>query len=131
MRMIHAAHPCQFLITNDYDVIVMRQEVRQLARELGLGLAQQAKLAAAISMVARMLLAVNQSTTMRMWTSDSMARPALEIACSLTSQPPDNLAQIENTLRLDELRTLVDMMTVSLEADETLINLRIQLNDQG
>jgi hypothetical protein len=125
MRTILAAHPCQFLITNDYDVILMRQEVRHLARELGLGLAQQAKLAAAISMVARMLLAVNQSTTMRMWTSDPMARPALEIACSLTSQPPDNLAQ------LDELRTLVDMMTVSFEADETLINLRIQLNDQG
>jgi hypothetical protein len=131
MRTIPTTQPWQFPIANDYDVIVMRQEVRQLARELGLGLARQAKLAAAISMVARMLLATNQGTTIRMWTSDPLASPALEIVCLLLSQVSDDLTQIESTLRFDELRALVDTVTISIEANETLLNLRIQLDEQG
>jgi hypothetical protein len=132
MRMILPAHPYQFLITHDYDVTVMRQEVRQLGRDLGLGLARQAKLAAAISMVARALLAVNQGTTIRIWTSDSTASPALEITCSLASQPLlEDLADLERELRISSKHPLVDTMRLSLDANETILNLRIQLNDQG
>jgi hypothetical protein len=132
MRTIPVADPCQFLITNDYDVIRMRQEVRQLARGLGLGLARQAKLAVAIGMIARMLIVVNQGTTIRIWTSDSIEGLVLEIACSVASRPlAEDLAQLERELRFDEIRTLVDEATVSFEADETLLNLRIRLNNQG
>ncbi|MFL5805594.1 MAG: hypothetical protein ACJ8CR_28135 [Roseiflexaceae bacterium] len=132
MRIIQAAAPCQFLITNDYDVILMRQEVRQLARDLGLGLARQAKLAVAIGMIARMLIAVNHGTTIRIWTSDPIAGLVLEIACSIASRPlAEDLAQLERELRFDEIRMLVDEATVSLDANETLLNLRIRLNNQG
>ena len=132
MRTIQVAAPCQFQITNDYDVIHMRQEVRQLARELGLGLARQAKLAVAIGMIARMLIAVNHGTTIRIWTSDPIEGLVLEIACSIASQPlAEDLAQLERELRFDEIRMLVDEATVSFDANETLLNLRIRLNNQG
>jgi hypothetical protein len=132
MHTIQATHSYEFLIANDYDVVLMRREVRQLARELGLGLAQQAKLAAAISMVARTLIAINQGTTIRMWTSELLACPTLEISCSMASQPLlEDSARLERELRFDEIRSLVDMATMSLDGSETLLTMRIQLNDQG
>ena len=52
-------------IRNEYDVVAMRQEVRQVARDLGLGLSQQAKIATAISTVARALIAADCSASIR------------------------------------------------------------------
>ena len=53
MWTLAAAPPRHLQLYSEYDVIAMRQAVRQLARELGLELSQQAKIATAINTIAR------------------------------------------------------------------------------
>ena len=132
MRTLSAANPHQFPIKEERDIVPMRQAVRQRARDLGLGLIQQAKIAAAISTVTRALIETNGQAMLHLWTFDSPTRQALEITCILTntSQIAD-LAQLEHTLHFDEIRVLVDEAMVSLDANEATLTLRMRLNHQG
>jgi hypothetical protein len=116
-------------IRNEYDVVAMRQEVRQVARDLGLGLSQQAKVATAISTIARALIAANYSATMGMRTDDLPPRPALEIVCHLPANPLlKDLAQLEQLLHFGEARALVDEASLSLDGGGALLSLRMWLN---
>jgi hypothetical protein len=116
-------------IRNEYDVVAMRQEVRQVARDLGLGLSQQAKIATAISTVARALIAASCSATMGIRTDDLAPHPALEIACHVSvDQLAVDLAQLEQELHFGEARALVDEAALSVEGDMVLIGLRMWLN---
>jgi hypothetical protein len=119
----------QLQVKSEYDVVVMRQEVRQLARDLGLGLSQQAKISTAISAVARALIATGRCTTMRMRTDDQALHPALEISCTLAvQQTPEELAQLEQALHVGEARALVDEAGLSLDGSGALLILRMWLN---
>jgi hypothetical protein len=127
--MSAAKHNCQMQIRNEYDVVALRQEVRQLARNLGLGLSQQAKIATAISTVARAVIASRCSAVMSMRADDQGPHPALEVACSL-SAPKSliDLPQLEELLHFGEARSLVDEASLALEESGALLSLRMWLN---
>jgi len=111
-----------------FDVVVMRQHVRHLARDLGLTLSQQAKIATAISTVARALVAVDGSTTVQLWVDDAPPHPALAITCRFQSSHQfDDLAYLEQVLRFDDVRMLVDEAALSPDAQGGLLSLRMWL----
>lgn len=125
------ANPRTYSLTvdNDYDVVTMRQDVRQQARALGLNLIQQAKLASAISAVARALLSIQQTTTFTMQTTH-VPRPAYEIACVapleyLATEP----VELEQTLHMDEARLLVDEACLVLDQKNLRLTLRMWLGN--
>jgi hypothetical protein len=129
MRISPASKTRQLQICNEYDVVAMRQEVRQVARELGLGLSQQAKIATAISTVARALIAANCSASMGMRMDDLASRPTLEIACQLAvGRLSIDLAQLEQLIHFAEARALVDEALLALDSGGAVLSLRMWLN---
>src|SRR5262245_55914471 len=129
MRTAPASYTRELQIRSEYDVVAMRQEVRQVAREIGLGLSQQAKIATAISTVARALIAARYSASMRLRLDDLASPPALEIVCRLSADHlPTDLAQLEQLLHYTEARALVDESALSLESGGALLSLRMWLN---
>jgi hypothetical protein len=104
----------------------MRQEVRRMARTLGLGLAEQAKITTAISSIARVLLARYRSATFAIQTTAQGAPAALEIACMLGPAPADS-TQLEQILHLADVRLLVDETTLSYDTGEAVLRLRMHL----
>ena len=116
-------------IHNEYDVVAMRQEVRQVARDLGLGLSQQAKIATAISTVARALIVADCSATMGMRLDDQASRPTLEIICQMdVSHLSIDLAQLEQLIHFGEARALVDEASLALDGGGAMLCLRMCLN---
>jgi len=129
MRTHTATHSRQLPIKSDYDVVAMRQEVRQAARDLGLGLSQQAKIATAISTIARALLAANVDTSICVRADVAMPRPALELSCYLPVKSlPEALAQLEQLLHFGEARALVDEAVLTLDAHGASFSLRMWLS---
>jgi hypothetical protein len=126
MRTAHATPPRELEIRTEFDIVAMRQEVRQAARALGLGLTQQAKISAAISTIARALIAANCHALMCMWTGMISTRPAIEITCEAsTSQLSVDLAQLTQLLHFGEAQVLVDKATLSLDGDNVLCCLQM------
>jgi hypothetical protein len=116
-------------IHNEYDVVAMRQEVRQVARDLGLGLSQQAKIATAISTISRALISANCSATMGIRVDDLASRPTLEIICQLAvGHLSADLAQLEQLLHFGEARALVDEASLALDNGGATLCLRMWLN---
>jgi hypothetical protein len=129
MHTFPTAHPSQVPIKTDYDVVIMRQHVRHLARDLGLALSQQAKIATAISTVARALVVMNCSTTIWMRTEDISSRPALVLTCSLpVKQIPNDLTQLEHQLQFGAARALVDGATIRFDGNGALLSLHMWLS---
>jgi hypothetical protein len=116
----------RFYVTTDYDVTTMRQEVRQLARTLGLGLAQQAKITTALSTIARVMLARYRSALFILEPTAQGVPAALEIACMLGSAPADG-TQLEQVLPLADVRMLVDETTLSYDTGQAVLRLRMHL----
>src|SRR3954454_5444842 len=112
MQIISRVPPQRFIVTTDYDVATMRQEVRRKARTLGLGLAQQAKITTAISSIARVLLARYRSALFELETTARGTPAALEIACML-GPVPANGVQLEQIVHLADVQLLVDETTLS------------------
>ncbi|MFV9505089.1 MAG: hypothetical protein AB4911_11055 [Oscillochloridaceae bacterium umkhey_bin13] len=81
--IMQLAEPQHMQVLSDGDVIALRQAIRQRARAVGLGPAQQARITAAISEVARALLygAGAGQFTIRIETGIGN-RPAFEILCA-------------------------------------------------
>ena len=104
----------------------MRQEVRRIARTLGLGLAEQAKITTAISAIARVLLAEYRSAMFAIQTTAQSAPPALEIVCMLGPIRADG-TQLEQILHLADVRLLVDETTLSYDTGEAVLCLRMHL----
>jgi hypothetical protein len=129
MRTRIAVRSRQLPIKSDYDVVAVRQEVRQAARDLGLGLSQQAKIATAISTITRALLAANVTASVYLRADDALPRPALELSCRLTINVlPESLAQLEQLLHFGAARALVDEAALALEAHGALLTLRMWLS---
>jgi hypothetical protein len=119
----------QILVSDPYDVIAMRQQVRQAARTLGLGLMQQAKITAAISAVARALLAIDTRLTVTIWCDREGPRPSLQIACAAAGSPSnDEVVELERELSAGDAGTLVDEISVAPDNDQgALLTLRMWL----
>jgi hypothetical protein len=126
MQITSRVLPQRFYVTTDYDVTTVRQEVRQLARTLGLGLAQQAKITTAISTIARVMLARYRSALFVLQPTAQGVPAALEIACMLGSAPADG-TQLEQVLPLADVRLLVDETTLSYDAGQAVLRLRMHL----
>jgi anti-sigma regulatory factor (Ser/Thr protein kinase) len=121
--------PREHLVSTDYNIITMRQDVRQVARDLGLGLSQQAKIATAISTIARALIATPGRTVVQLSVDQVAQRPAFVISCRFWSADQrDDLAHLEQIIRFDETRVLVDEAALSSEEHRILISLRMWLN---
>lgn len=128
METYHAGAAHQVQIACEYDVITVRQDVRQLARVFGLGLAEQAKLAAAVSGVARALLAQQGQAAFTIKTVGEGRRKMLEIVSLVCpSRTCLDARALEQLLRLDEARLLVDEATVLERGHELMLVLRIRL----
>jgi hypothetical protein len=129
MQGLPTVRPRYLPLSGDHDVVAIRQEVRALARQVGLALSDQAKIATAISTIARALIAAHCSTTMRIGTNTRARRPALEIKCTLPAQQtPVDLVELEQMLHLREVRALVDEALLSLDGDSALLSLRMWLS---
>jgi hypothetical protein len=118
--------PQRFCVRTDYDVTTMRQEVRRIARTLGLGLAKQAKITTAISSLARVLLARYRSAMFELETTAQGTPAALEIACMLESVPARGV-ELEQILHLADVQLLVDETTLSYDTGEAILRLRMHL----
>jgi hypothetical protein len=128
--MIYTIPAYHLAINTDYDVVSLRQHVRQQARTLGLGLIQQAKLATAATTIARGLLVLHQRTTFVMRTLTEQHPPLFEISCTakLTLVVGD-CSQLDRALRLHEARLLVDHLDLMQNNDQVQVTLRVCLND--
>jgi hypothetical protein len=126
MHLGSAVSPKRIHMTTEYHVIAMRQEVRQITRTLGLGLAEQAKIATAMSTIARVLLVRNRSAVFTLQTIDQEAQAMLEIACALGPVPVDG-TQPEPLLNLANIRLLVDEVLLSADAGEAILRVRMRL----
>ena len=124
---VAGVQPQQMQVSCEHDVIAMRQEVRQMARLLGLGLVEQAKIATAISGIARLLLGDSGGTVFTMRATGSGEQSALEISCTPSFDAWMDTAYVEERLNLGNTRLLVDEARLSREADELVLTIRMRL----
>ncbi len=128
--MSRAGGPHQVHVQSDIDVVTLRQQVRQMARMLGLGLTQQARITAAISTVARSLVESECQALFLIQASNQPPHPALEITCqaeSIADDPAYTTEAIKKTIHFEEARSLVDEARLALEDSHALLTLRIWL----
>jgi hypothetical protein len=130
MQLGSVVQPQRIHVTTEYEVIAMRQEVRQMARILGLGLAQQAKIATAMTMLARILLAHNRSAMFTLQMIDQGAQAALEIVSVLGPASVDGV-QLEQMWNLADVRLLVDEAILSSDAGEAVLRVRMRLTHRS
>ena len=119
-----AIPPQHIYVTTEFHVVAMRQEVRQIARGLGLGLAEQAKIATAISTIARVLLTHHQGAVFTLRTTAQDTQAVLEIACVLGQDSVEGEQPVE-LLNLPNIRLLVDEAILSYETGMTILRLRV------
>lgn len=122
--------PCtqRMVVKSDHDVISLRQAVRQMARMVGLGLPEQARITAAISEIARLLLSHDSKTqfTIRI-TQQDVTHLALEILCaSPYTIPPGSMPDGSSDITFcAEARSLVDENSLASSDQGLLLTLRM------
>ena len=120
---------CNVRVQTEYDVVTLRQEVRQLARALGMGLCEQAKISTALSVIARALLLAGPSTVFTIDVASQGAQHVLQIACvSASIFAASGLAEIEQSSYVAEARLLVGDVTISRETHSLILKLRMPIN---
>ncbi len=72
----------QIVINNDLDIVTARVEGRNLARMLGFGVIDQARIATAISELARNIVLYAKSGTLLVRLADNERQRGIEIICS-------------------------------------------------
>ena len=131
MTVHSPAHSSNVRVQTEYDVVTLRQEVRQLARSLGMGLSEQAKISTALSVIARALLLNSLGAMFTIVVVSQGAQPTLQISCvSATTPEASGLAQLEQSSYLAEARLLVGDVTVSREAHGLVLKLCMPINKQ-
>jgi hypothetical protein len=123
------ANPYNVRIQTDYDVVTLRQHVRQLARSLGMGLREQAKISTALSIIARAQLESSSNTIFTIVVDTQGAQAMLQIACvpASTSESSD-LARIEQSSYIAEARLLIGDLTLSQETRRLVLKLCIPIS---
>lgn len=114
----------QFTILSDFDIVIIRQEVRRRARLYGMNLRKQALLTAVISTIAREFLSIRCGLQVRLSEDSNGGEQWLDIQCSVPENHrcprPVDLRRI-----LDEVSMLVDDMIVGGEVGYPIIILRV------
>jgi len=117
----------QIVVSSDYDVITMRQEIRLNARSFGMVLSQQARITAAVSAVARTMLATNSRV---IFTIQQVAHDlglAMEVACAAPLAHTLCAARLESIYNDSEIRTLVDDANLATKDDMLWLTFRMWL----
>jgi hypothetical protein len=125
MQIPSEPHPQTHPLDDEYSVLAVRRRVREVARELGLGTTQQAKITTATSMVARGMLLNNWSGVVTIQQAQQGARSVLEISCSgsesQAGEPPDSA----DVMGYGEARRFVDEARLSWSAGKPTLTLRM------
>jgi hypothetical protein len=126
------ANSCNVRVQTEFDVVTLRQEVRQVARSLGIGLCEQAKISTALTVIARALLLSSPSTLFTIVVASQGSQPVLQISCVSAAIPEaSGIAQIEQSSYMAEARLLVGDVTISCEAHGLVLKLCIPINKAG
>ena len=129
MTVHSPANSSNVRVQTEYDVVTLRQEVRQLARSLDMGLGEQAKISTALSVIARALLLNSPSALFTIVVASQGTQPVLQISCvSATTPEVSGLAQIEQSSYLAEARLLVGDVTISQETHGLVLKLCMPIN---
>ena len=122
----------QIMVIDEYDVIVMRQMVRQMARQNRARLAQQARITSAISGVARELIVQGMSVLFSILVNDDGDQLALEVRClpQVESHQSARL-NFEHNVNIREARRLVDETIFAFSDGRPHLTLRIWLEQAG
>jgi hypothetical protein len=115
----------QYTIATDYDVVVLRHALRQLARANGLSLVQQARITAAISDIAREVLHRHWCLIFKLTIGSVGMRHSLDVLCQRPSQHSQPLdAEFETKLSLSSARQLLDEASFSRATGQCVLTLR-------
>lgn len=128
--MVHIVMPSaqQLTINNEYDVISLRQAVRQMARQSSLGLSKQARITAAISEIARVLVVHYDNTRVTVQISEA-SHTCLEIICHTPGDfANDHGGSPADVLCFEDARALVDEAALDLDARGIRLSLRMYLD---
>ena len=121
----------QIMVIDEYDVIVMRQMVRQMARQNQARLAQQARITSAISGVARELIEQGLSVLFCMLVSEG-DRLALEVRClPQVDRSQSARLNFEHNVNIKEARRLVDETILEFSDGCPQLTLLIWLEQPG
>ncbi len=123
--------PCgqRMIVKNDHDVISLRQAVRQMARAVGLGLPEQARITAAISEIARLLLSHESKTQFTIRIVKDVAHPALEVLCTSPYIPRETSSDgSRGSTFCAEARSLVDENSLFTGDQGLLLTLRMWIH---
>ena len=119
--------PLYVHVRNDYEVVALRQQVRETARVLGLGLAAQAKLSAAISTIARGVLSRKQEATFTVRAAGTGHSSSIEVTCTTPLAGYDDVSALVASLGIDDLRMLLDEIYEAQSGDSAVLTLRMRL----
>jgi serine/threonine-protein kinase RsbT len=86
------------VINNDLDVVAARVEGRNLAREMGFGIIDQARIATAISELARNVVLYAHSGQVTLRQTDTNGKVGIEILCEDRGQ---GIADVDEVMRGD------------------------------
>ena len=117
----------QIVVSTDYDVITMRQEIRLNARSFGMVLSQQARITAAVSAVARTMLATNSRVIFTIQLVAHDMGQAMEVGCAAPLAHALCVALLESIYNDNEIRTLVDDANLATKDDMLWLTFRMWL----
>lgn len=108
------------------DVIDLRQHVREIARQVGLSPISQAKLAAVISAVGRVIIDDQRRALFTVQTVRETAHPALEVGCATESSAKESQGLV-HSLDIPEVRQLSDEFVLQQTHDGVALTIRMRL----
>lgn len=114
-------------VHSEMDIVNLRHRVRQVSRAIGLDLTRQAKITAAISAVARAFM-LNHNDAVFTVQVAQYPRTVLQVSCaSSTSRCMPALVQLEEQLKVHEVRMLVDEFELTVIDNTVRLTMRMQL----
>lgn len=124
MAMYALGRAQPFIVLNDFDVVIIRQEVRQRARQLGMDLRTQARLTAVISSVAREFLAIGCALHVTLARSGAPHGEGIDMVCAAAAGHTGPTA-VHLERILGDVRALVNEVIVGGEPGTPVVILRV------
>ena len=110
------------VIQNEFDIVTARQLCRDYARSIGLGLAQQAKLTAAISAVSRSFYLADSSVYVTFKVMNEHPRVGLSVIYE-SQATPANEKELNELLQMDAVQKLVDAASITTSGQRATLTL--------
>lgn len=118
--------PNKYQVEKEFDIVVLRQAIRQVAQALELSLVQQARITAAISDIARSFLSHHWSTMFTIHVHQVDLRHALDVLCQQsTHQPHAAHGEFASYIHIESARHLLDEASFGDAAGYVVLTLRL------